>query len=694
MKRRVLTIDFESRSTVDLRTQGAYVYAAHPTTEILCLAFIYDEGDGNIERGLWVPPELRDLTCYGYGYIELKDGSLVDIISDEKFIEYMLKIMDDEQGIIEAHVAEFEFAMWENIMVKKYKFPPLPLDRVQCSAAKAAVHAIPRSLGKACYAMRLDEQKDSEGRKIMLKMCKPRKARNEDKDRYYCWDEMTFWHEEEKDFEKLYAYCVQDVISEHALSSCLPDLSAFERRIWIIDQQINNRGVKIDIDSVMLLTERVKEQERLWLKEANGLTDGWCNPRQVAAALAWMGCNNVDAKNLQKKTVDDLLKKDLPDNVRKFLEIRQALGKSSTSKLKKMVKMSGEDYRVRGLFLYSGARTKRWTGRGIQPQNLPRDSFGDQDIEEILSTKDYDIRYMLYGDDVSIASRCIRGMFIPEKGKKLFCADFSAIEARVLAWVAREEKVLKDFIYGKQLYESSAARIYKVPYESVTSEQRFIGKVAELSLGYQGGVGAFMGMLDKYGVNDIEEHEAKEIIKMWRDSRQRTVELWYGLEKAAMATIRTGDSYRYGMITYEMDDVFLKCILPNGGSIKYAYPRIELVETPYGKERDAITFWGVASDKDKVLAGAKDWGKLSTYGGKLCENVIQAVARELLAETLIRLDNEGYKIVMHVHDEVLCEVESECNNLEEFNNIVAEAPEWADGLPIESKAWEGYRYRK
>jgi DNA polymerase bacteriophage-type len=686
-----LTFDCETRSAIDLRTHGAYIYAGHDSTEIICFALsmsdIYTDNPLYSQDFIWVAPQFRYLDFY-----EEEDGKFqenVEFISDEDF-----KSLLDEADEIEAHNASFEAIMWKEVMVRKHGFPSLPKDKLRCSAAKAAVHAIPRSLEKACLAMNVNEQKDTEGRKIMLKMCKPRKPRKLEREENENWQNILYWHEDEKDFYKLMKYCLQDVKSEKALSHALDDLSPFETEVWKLDQKINNLGVVVDVPSVEILMRRVEQQESEWLKEALKLTGGKCTPRQVTATIGWLSHHNIFVNDLQKRSVKDLLKEPLPDNIRRVLEIRQTLGKSSISKLKAMKKMSNNHNRVKGLFLYSGARTKRWTGKGIQPQNLPRDSYGDKEIEEVLSFNKVK-RELIYGDDMEIASKCIRGMFIAAPKHDLLCADFSAIEGRVLAWIAGEERVLVEYRQGLEAYKTNASKIYNVRYDDVTKDQRFIGKIAELSLGYQGGVGAFMGMLDNYGVKDLDEDEVKLIIKKWRGARPKTVQLWYGLEEAAIKAVKTGDPYKYRNIVYRMNGNFLECVLPSGGKIRYAYPSIELMDTPYMNDKETLVFWGVGSDKDKMLAGKKDWGKISTYGGKLCENVVQACARDLLAEAMLRVDRMSFRIVMHVHDEIVCEQrEQDFRDLDLFKTLINTVPKWAKGLPIECDAWRGKRYRK
>ena len=647
-----LTIDLESRSEIDLREVGVYPYAYHDSTDILCFAFKEDD----LPTKIWVMPRLRKELI---GLESVESAEFFDAINRAK--------------IIEAHNMNFERVMWR-IMELKYSAPRLPLEKLSCSAAKAAYFALPRDLKGACLAINSPVQKSDSGHKLMLKMCKPRRPTKKD---------GSLWHEKPEDITELCKYCIQDVESEYALSESLPPFPKHELALWRVDQIINDRGIKVDLKAIRILIDRIKEKESDLLEEILHITKGVISsPRQVAASIEWLNCQGVLLPNLQKATVENALKNSLPKPANRFLEIRQHLGMSSVSKLSKMQDMAICG-RVRGTMLYHGASTGRWAGRGIQPHNYPRDSFSSKDINKIIALQP-ELSEILYGNALQVGSKCLRGMLIAGKGKKLVCADYASIEARVLAWLTGESKVLEAFESGLDMYKVNAQDIYHVKYDSVTKAQRQIGKVCELALGYQGWLGAFHSMAKNYGV-EISDDEAKKIILAWRDSRPKTVKYWEMVELAAIKAIRDRKPTTYGCISFGVRKNFLHCRLPSGRLLSYPFPELKIMKTPYGVEKVGIRFMGVNSVTRK-------WNRESTYGGKLTENIVQAIARDLLAVAIMNLNFKGYKIVMHVHDEILAEEKNP--DLKEFIKIMTSLPDWADGLPLAADGWVGKRYRK
>jgi len=652
-----LTFDLESRSKIDLTKCGMYVYAEDPSTDIMCFAF----QTNNEEPFLWIPEKFR----YLYeGPIVTKD-------------QFQWAI--DNADIIEAHNAGFEAIMWQEIMVKRYGFKPLIFLKLRCSAAKAAAMALPRKLEDACLALNLPQQKDTEGRRIMLKMCKPRKPTK---------NNAAIWHELPEDFQKLCNYCKQDIRAEYSLSESLPELSFNELVVWRHDYLINNRGVKLDLQSIESIKNKIYIKEQELLDKVDALTEGKIRSvRQIAATRKWLEERGLKLKKLTKDSVNRVLKKEIPLDCRMLLEIRQQLGKASVSKFNAMERNACSDERSRGSLLYYGASTGRWSGKGIQPQNYPRDSYKDKDIDSLVSM-DNDSIEIIYDNVFTAASKCLRGMLISDKGKKLFCADFSSIEARVLAWIAKEMWVIRAFNKGLDLYKVNASEIYETPYENVTSEQRQIGKIGELALGFQGWLGAFQAMAEGYGVK-LDEDRVKQIILTWRNMRPNIVALWKNLEMCAMQTVRTKKVYSYGLLKFGIKNRFLHMRLPSGRLLSYYDPKIQLVEPPYGEKREAITFMGTNSVTRK-------WERQSTYGGKLTENAVQAIARDLLAEAMWRVEEARFPVVLHVHDEIISEVEE--NKTEKdfkiFKEAMAFVPEWAEGCPIKAEGWIGHRYRK
>lgn len=656
-----LTIDLESRSKVDLKKRGMYVYAEDPSTDILCFSFKRD----NEPPELWVPEKFLPLCSPRINEIRKRTPIFLRAI--------------EQAEEIEAHNAGFEAVMWAEIMVKRYGFPELPLEKLYCSAAKAAYYALPRALGEACSALGVSEQKDKAGYQVMMRMCKPRKPTKYNK---------SEWNEDQKDFEDLCLYCMQDVNAEYALSQALPPLPEYERKIWLMDQVINRRGIPIDVKGVTTLKNSVAAKERELLLEMEALTLGSVkSARQRDKTLDFLNGEGVAVSDLRKDTVVAELESDgLSSTAKRVLEIRQSLGKSSVSKLDAMLESACRDNRVRGAFMYAGATTGRWAGKMIQPQNFPRDSFETDDEVDFVLTASNEMIEVLFGCPMQTASKCLRGMIKASGEKYLIGADFSAIEARVLAWLANESKALKAYRDGLDIYKVNAVDIFGVKYENVDKGQRQIGKVSELSLGYQGYTGAFDSMARNYGVILPEERQ-KEIIHAWRESRPMTVALWKGLENAALMAVKTKQPHSYGSIKYGVRGNFLHCRLPSGRLLSYPFPSTAQITDKYNREKEVVTFYGVDTH-------TKKWSLQKTYGGSLTENVVQAIARDILAEAMPRIEKR-WPIVMHVHDESLSETDyADENTVKEYEKTMAEPPAWALDCPIDASGWFGKRYRK
>lgn len=673
-------IDFETRSALPLKEHGLYAYAEHDTTDVFCCAVKVDDG----ETRIWVGPTFRELLAgIRHGIEEVKDEEFKTLMSQAKEIH--------------AFNAQFERVIYKEVLQKRHGYPALPFEVWRCTAAKAAYFGLPPSLGDCCTALNLPMNKDGAGKSIMLKMTNPNKRTGK-------------WHEDLQDFVSLLKYCVQDVEAEYGLDQYLPDLPEAETRMYHLDQRINDRGVYVDLEAIQNLIWKVEEKQRRLLNKVKSITSGRISStRQTEKTKEWLREQGVDLENLQKETVKSALNNNMPFAAQELLGVRQALAKASVSKLDAMKRWACKDSRVRGAFQYYGASTGRWAGRGIQPQNYPRDSFKEEDILNVLelSVSEVDEKY---GCAMVAASKCLRGMIGAAPGKKLLCADFASIEARVLAWLAGEEKKVKAFAEGADIYVLNAVDIYKIPADKITKDQRLIGKVCELALGYQGWLGAFQSMAKIYGVTinideeiddfkrmnlrdpseaetvSIREGKESDIISKWRSANQKVVLFWAGVLSAAISAVQTGDTYAYGPIKFGMRGRFLHCRLPSGRLLSYCDPIVEKVKTKYGVEKEVIAFWGWDATTYK-------WMKQYTYGGKLTENIVQAAARDLLRDALFRLDERGYKIPMHVHDEILSEEEPDAD-LEAFTKAMAETPAWAAGCPIAAEGWEGIRYRK
>lgn len=703
-----LTIDFESRSTVDLKKCGVHVYARHPTTEVLCCAVKEDDKDPFV----WVPHDIRmwvlTAACKTWA------GSFCE----EDETERLFNLLENAEEI-EAHNAGFEIEMWDQICTPKHGWPKIDVSRIFCSAAKAAVCGLPRALDAACAALNLGVRKDKAGYALMLKMCKPLPRTKKHPE--------LRWAEAPEQFEALFSYCAQDVEAEYALSQKLPPLSEMERRVWLADLAINRRGIRVDVGMTTRIIEGVEEHTQGLLDQTERVTGGEVSsPKKIAASLRWLKSRGVDMPCLDKAAVAEALaREDLPEDAREFLLIRKSLGKSSTSKYEALLRATCPDNRIRGTLLYHAASTGRWGGKLFQPQNLPRGLFSDTErCIDAIKRHGFGLVDALWGDRMDVASTCVRGMLVASPGHRLIAQDYSSVEARGLAFLAGQQSVLDAFSSGLDLYKVEAAGTFGVPYEEVTKAQRQVGKTQVLALGYAGGIGAFAAMAKNYGIDletlpplvfpmaspdefeksrklavafvakspgamSLDAAIACDIIKAkWRENNRQSVAMWYGLAAAASDAVASpGETGAYRDIAFRVGSDFLRCRLPSGRLLYYPFPEIRGVETPWGDVKPMVTHMGVDSASGK-------WMRFVLTGGRLTENVVQAWCRDLLAEAILRLEAAGYPVVLHVHDEIVGDVPNGFGSTKRFGEIMAEAPAWAAGCPIAADGWEGQRYHK
>ena len=659
-----ISIDFETYSECDIKTAGGYNYAAHPSTEVLCMAWAIDDE----EPQLWLPGD-----------------PIPQRLSDAL----------DGAGQIWAWNAAFERAVWHHQMHKHGWYCDIDPTQWNDTAALAATLALPRALGQCAQVLGVSEQKDTRGRYLIQRLCQP--YRGERRRDQHLLDE-------------LYDYCKQDVLTERAVKQhLLPynPMNRTEREVWLLDQEINWRGLGIDTYNVNHAINLIFQTAEKLNERAQEISGGVLpDVGSRARVMAWAKSRGYSLTGYDKNAVlEALADPALPDDVRQVLEIRQTLGKASTSKYTAMQNLAGADDRARGVFAYHGAQTGRWAGRGFQPQNLPRPAFKDTDnCIRLFEHNDVEIIEALYGDPMVALSSCLRGMIVPAEGNRLLVSDFNAIEARVLAWLADETHVIEAFnLYdtfkldengnriptgdpddpwercGPDIYCIAARGIYQREVTKKDKEERSIGKVSTLALGYQGGVGAFQTMAKAYRVT-VEDELADQIKVKWRKAHPKIVRFWYDLEAAAINAVKhRSHAFTAGPITFKCVGDFLFAKLPSGRRLAYYKPQIA---------GDKLEFWGT----DSRMGGR--WAKLNTYGGKLAENVTQAVARDLLAEAMLRLDEHGYKVVASIHDEIICEMPIGDGYLADMEQLMCELPEWATGLPMDAEGFECGRYRK
>ena len=660
-----ITIDFETRSAANLKDWGAAAYAEHPSTEVICLA-LKKHGQ---EPVIWFSP--------GFRFPECPDWAELPTINDNA-----LRQMIAEAEIIEAHNMEFEFNIWKYTMPRYCFTDMLPFRKLRCSAAKAASCGFPRNLEDACNALGVAQRKDTDGAALMKKLCSPRVATLDEQKADPDWRKHYFWEGTPEDFAREGLYCMQDVRAEEALSDALPDLSPVEQRIWLKSLIINDRGVCIDSRSVEAQKVCTDVEREILADEFKVITQ-IDSPTKIKELLEYLKENGVETDSLGEDSVSELLKSDLDPRVRRALEIRLACSKSSTAKLTPMIEARNRDGRVRGSFVYYGAVTGRWSSHRLQLHNMPRSGAAEY-VDACLAAfnrGDLELIRRDYEGVMTAAASCLRAMIIPAPGKDFVCADFSSIEGRVLAWLAEEETALDVYLKGRDPYTVNAVQIYGVDYDSVSKDQRQVGKVAELELGFQCGVDKYQQKCAEFGV-ELTHEQADTVVRQWRSARPMTTSLWYELDKHAKNAIRCpGDVFPYRGVAFRRDGHLLQMRIPSGRTLCYRSPEIVPVVIN-GRQREEIWYLNNKGNPDKL------------YGGKLTENLTQAVARDLLANAIFNIEAHGYPVVLHVHDELVAEVPDGFGSVEELCELMCQLPPWADGLPLKAEGWRGKRYRK
>lgn len=692
-----LHLDYETHSAAELKKTGTYVYVADETTDVWCAAYAVDDGPVK----LWVPGDPVP-------------GEIIDaVLGDWKIV---------------AHNAAFERLVWWHICAPRYGWPKPRLEQFYCTMAMAYAMALPGALEGASAAVGLDMEKDMKGHRLMLQMAKPRRVED---------DGTLIWWDDDDRKQRLYDYCKQDVVVEQELERRLLPLSEYEQNVWWLDQKINDRGVQTDTKLCHILNDIAARATKRLNVRMKALTDGEvfaCS--NVQQLVKWLNGRGLPAKSLAKdKLAEFLIMDDLSDDVREALELRQEAAKASTRKINAMLNGANADGKNRGILQYHAASPGRWGGRRLQPQNLPRPTRKQHEIEAIIDMLEkepeaLDALELLYGRPLTAVSDCLRGLIVAPPGKDLVVADFSNIEGRVNAWLAGETWKLDAFrAYdrgeGPDLYLVAAGKIYSVSPDKA-KPYRQVGKVSELSLGYQGGIGAAAQMAKGYGVDfapaldglkitataeQLEKAEknyatykkrvpnpcgadfgiAADLIKqLWREGNPSITQSWYDLEDAVIEAVDNPGrvvSALKGRIKYRKAGSFLFCQLPSKRCLTYAYPRIVDKKTPWGAMKPALVYKGVD-------AMTKKWTDQDGYGGKFCENVVQAIARDLLADSFFRTEAAGYETVMHVHDETVAAVYEGFGSVEELESLMSELPDWAEGCPVEAEGWRGKRYRK
>lgn len=656
-----LSIDIETRSSVDIGKAGLYKYAQSPDFRILLFAF---QEDGN-------PVEV------------------VDLAQGEEIPEHAVRMLADPDVTKHAYNAAFE---WYCLNRAGYQ---TPLEQWRCTMAHGLYCGYTAGLDATGKAIGLpqDKQKLAAGKALIRYFCVPCRPTKTNGNR--TWNQP--WHAKEK-WELFKEYNRQDVVTERAILNRLEQfpMPEAEQKQWQMDVLMNAFGVRVDTELIegALYIDAVSTQELT--EEAVRIT-GLGNPNSGAQLVPWLNtqCGRDRFQDIQKATVADALdhREDYPEDMQRMLEIRQQLGKTSIKKYVAMDTAKGEGDRVRGLTQYYGAnRTGRWAGRMVQMQNLPRNYLKTLDYaRDLVKDKNYAGLKLLYGNVPDTLSQLIRTAFIPSEGNKFVVSDFSAIEARVIAWLAGEQWVNEVFATHGKIYEATAAQMFGVPVERIAKGNpeyslRQKGKVATLALGYQGGTSALiaMGALNM----GLTEDELPDIVSRWRQANPRIRDLWYAVENAALAAMETARPQAIRGLIFALEgdllygQSFLTVRLPSGR--KLYYPKPFLKENQFGKQ--ALHYYTVGQQTRK-------WEVASTYGGKMTENIVQAIARDCLAVTLERIYDRGLQTVFHVHDEVIIDAPME-TTVEEICDLMAEPIPWAPGLILKGAGFESSYYMK
>jgi DNA polymerase bacteriophage-type len=691
----VLHLDFETRSCVDLRRAGLHVYASDPSTDIWCAAYAFDEEEVQV----WLPGQ----PC------------------PQKVIDHV-----EAEGEVWAHNAAFEIQITNEVATKNHGWPYIYPEQAVCTMAMAYAMGLPGSLEGCAAALGIPEQKDLEGGRLMIQISKPRDVSPDGK--------ITWW-DDQKRLARVIEYCKQDVRVERMAAKRMLKLSPYETKVWLLDQKINNRGVHVDIKGIKKALDLVEfEKERL-NAEMRRISDN-----QIATCTATQQIKNylemygINAESIDKPSVVELLANEkIPKKVREVLDLRTDSAKAASSKFEPMLAGANEvDHRVRGCFQYSGANTHRWTGRRIQLHNMKRPSFKHSTIETIIEAVSNGMTAqdmaVLYGPPMTILGDCTRAFLTAAPGKELVACDLNAIEARIVAWLAGQENVLDLFRQGEDVYIAQASDIFSKPQNFISKDsyERQVGKTAILAFGYQGGVGSMQTMCKAYGLKmapaysalwqrstsyqketaeknfksngskyeiSKEEFIASDLAKMfWREANDKIVEYWTAVEDASrLAVENPGVAFRAGpnarCVTFKKNGSFLWAKLPSNGVICYPYPEIKPTKTPWGTEKQLLTYMFEDVQSRKWIRG-------STYGGSIVENLTQSLARDVLADGMLELEKINYPVVLHIHDEAVSEVPEGTGSVDTMAAVMSKSPSWGLDLPLAASGWRGKRYRK
>ncbi len=640
-----LAIDIETYSDVSLPDCGVHRYTASPQFEILLFAYsINDEPTG-----------------------------IIDLASGEKIPEHILQMLTDDSVIKTAFNAAFE-----RTCINRHFGLSIKPEGWRCTAVQASMLSLPLSLEGVGGALNLDKKKMSEGKDLIRYFCMPCKPTksNGGRSRNLPSDAPEKW-------ELFKTYCIRDVDVEKQIRKKLSKfpIPKKEQELYCMDQRINDRGIMVDrelISHAITCDLLYKEAATKKAYEISGLE----NPNSVSQLKGWLNEKGIEVDSIAKAAVEELVENS-QDEVSEMMKLRLAMSKTSVKKYEAMERSVCPDGRVHGLLQFYGAnRTGRWAGRLVQIHNLPQNHMEDLELARSLVKEGrYDLIELFYDSTPEVLSELIRTAFVARPGCRFIVSDFSAIEARVMGYLAGENWVMEEFRGAGKIYEQTAAKMFHIPIGEITkgSPYRARGKVASLACQYGGAEGALVSM---GALNFVKEEELKGLVQSWRNANPHIVNYWYEIDGAVKAAVKEKKITTVGKVTVYYQSGMLKITLPSGRVLSYVRPR--MTTNRFGSE--SVSYEGVGTNRK--------WTRIESYGAKFCENIVQAMARDVLAEAMLRLEKSGFDIVCHIHDEVVLEVPEGRSSVEEVNQIMAVCPDWCEGLPLKAAGFESPFYKK
>lgn len=689
-KQKYLVFDYETFSECDLKKTSSYEYSLHESTEVLCASWTLGTRDELKEflRKRKRPTSWAPKRPWNKHRTDLNNGA------------ELVKYLKDPSIIIVAHNALFEQAVTRHVLTKHLvkalgiKGPfVIPHHRFFCTAALASVYSLPRKLEGATAALGLKHQKDDAGHRLMLKLSKPRKpTKNDDSVR----------HTKPEEHDRLITYCENDIYAEVDLFLALEPLIPNERALWIFDQEINFRGITVDRDLVEKTLKLIGEEKKILVRKLQKLTKGFVKSAgQKKVIHAWLKKNGVELPNLQAKTIEAAIKEGVVEGITKdVLLLCQKLTKTSLKKYTAFLHHTVSDSKMRFSLNFNATVHGRWGGAGVQPHNFPRgtlkykdDNGNEHDLapyaaELIKGGATLEMIRTLFGDPTEVFVSTLRCMIIASPGHELFVSDFSAIEARVLFWLAGHKEGVKAFFEKRKMYEELAMVIFnRTSISQVQKDERFVGKQAFLGSGYGMGWPKFKRTCVDFG-QDVSDKVAKKAIKAYRETHSPVPKLWNNLESAAInAVLNPKKTFKINKTEWFMKKNFLVCKLPSGRCLHYYGPEVKYQKTPWGKKKPVLYHWTVDSK-------TKKWSFTKTWGGVLTQNCVGGISRDLLAAAMKRHEKAKYKVILTVHDEIIGERKKGFGDILEFNDLMKALPDWAKGCPVDVEGWSGLRYRK